>query len=315
MSRLEELPPDQRAALSILLRQRKSYAEVAALLGIGEQAVHDRAHAALAVLAPLQARGLDAATREEIGDYMLGQQPGVAERLRTRTLLSSSAPASLWARALAGELNGAGELPEIPPPPAAPPAATAPGAPPIGSLAEQAASPGVLEPPRSAPNSRLGGALLLGAILAAVIVVVILVSAGGGSSKKPAATTGTTAASKSSGPQVTGRFTLTPTAPHSKSSGAVEVLAEGEKRAYYIQAEHIPATNHFFYAIWLYNSPASALALSKAPAVGRSHKLAGAATLPENAGEFHEILLTRETRSKPTHPGHIVLRGPFTIKG
>ena len=29
MSRLDELPPDQRAALSLLLRQRKSYAEVA----------------------------------------------------------------------------------------------------------------------------------------------------------------------------------------------------------------------------------------------------------------------------------------------
>ena len=52
MSRLDELPPDQRAALSLLLRQRKSYGEVASMLGIGEQAVHDRAHAALAVLAP-----------------------------------------------------------------------------------------------------------------------------------------------------------------------------------------------------------------------------------------------------------------------
>ena len=76
MSRLEELPPDQRAALSILLRQRKTYAEVAAMLGIGEQAVHDRAHAALAVLAPQEARGLTPAMRQEIGDYMLSQQPG-----------------------------------------------------------------------------------------------------------------------------------------------------------------------------------------------------------------------------------------------
>ena len=58
MSRLDELPPDQRAALSLLLRQHKSYAEVAALLGIAERAVHDRAHAALAVLAPAQAREL-----------------------------------------------------------------------------------------------------------------------------------------------------------------------------------------------------------------------------------------------------------------
>ena len=32
MSRLDDLPPDQRAALSLVLRQSKSYAEVAALL-------------------------------------------------------------------------------------------------------------------------------------------------------------------------------------------------------------------------------------------------------------------------------------------
>ena len=32
MSRLDDLPPDQRAALSLLLRNRKSYAEVASLL-------------------------------------------------------------------------------------------------------------------------------------------------------------------------------------------------------------------------------------------------------------------------------------------
>src|ERR1700733_7913230 len=82
MSRLDELPPDQRAALSLLLRQRKSYAEVATLLGISELAVHDRAHAALAVLAPRRARELSSERRLEVGDYLLGQQPGVAERLR-----------------------------------------------------------------------------------------------------------------------------------------------------------------------------------------------------------------------------------------
>ncbi|HXP28513.1 MAG TPA: sigma factor-like helix-turn-helix DNA-binding protein, partial [Solirubrobacteraceae bacterium] len=60
MSRLDDLPPDQRATLSLLLRSRKSYADVATLLEIPEQAVRDRAHAALAVLAPSQARSLDA---------------------------------------------------------------------------------------------------------------------------------------------------------------------------------------------------------------------------------------------------------------
>ena len=312
MSRLEELPPDQRAALSILLRQRKTYAEVAGLLGITERAVHDRAQAALAVLAPSLARELDPALRQEIGDYLLSQQPGVAERLRTRTRLSSSAPASRWAQALAGELSGLGELPEIPQAPEAAGEAGGRGY----SLAEAASSPSLWEPP-SAPSSRLGGALVLAAIVAAVVVAVILIFSGGGSSKKTASShpaTTTSTVGKAAEPKEEARFTLKPTG-RSNSTGTVEILSENGRHAFYIEAEHIPATKHFFYAIWLYNSPSSALPLSKSPPVGKSHKLAGAALLPENAGEFHEILLTRETSQHPSHPGHVVLRGPFSLKG
>jgi hypothetical protein len=101
MSRLEELPPDQRAALSLLVRQRKGYAEVADMLRIPQRAVHDRVHAALAVLAPRQARAVDPAQRLEIGDYLLGQQASISERLRTRTYLGASEPARDWARAVA----------------------------------------------------------------------------------------------------------------------------------------------------------------------------------------------------------------------
>src|SRR5271168_3335872 len=111
MSRLDDLPPDQRATLSLLLGQRKSYAEVAALLSIPAQAVHDRAHAALAVLAPREARELTAARREDIGDYLLGQQAGVAERLATRTYLDSSGPARTWAHAISEQIAPLSEVP------------------------------------------------------------------------------------------------------------------------------------------------------------------------------------------------------------
>ena len=74
-----------RSALPAL-RQRKSYVEVAELLQISAQAVHDRAHVALAMLAPAQARELSSQERLEVGDYLLGQQTGIAERLKTRTL-------------------------------------------------------------------------------------------------------------------------------------------------------------------------------------------------------------------------------------
>ena len=116
MSRLDDLPPDQRATLSLLLRRRKSYADVAAMLDIDERAVHDRAHAALAVLAAAQARELSAEQREEVGDYLLGQRSG-AERLATRTYLEGSPQSRAWAHALTAELAplaAGAPLPEIP---------------------------------------------------------------------------------------------------------------------------------------------------------------------------------------------------------
>jgi hypothetical protein len=319
MSRLEELPPDQRAALSLLLYQRKSYAEVASLLRIAERSVHDRAHAALAVLAPRQARALTAARRLEVGDYLLGQQPSVAERLRTRTYLSGSEPARAWASELASQLAplaGTG-LPRIPAPTGAGAEAGAQPLQRVGELSSSSTGRRASVPPpapaRSLPSSRVGGAALLAVIAAAVIVAVILLTGGGSShSKKSTTTTATTAATKT-GPTIDEQITLKPPGAKSKSIGVVYVLSEGAKRAFFIEAQHIPASKGFYYAIWLYNSPTSALPLSKSPAVGSSHRLAGGSSLPSNAGEYHRILLTEETKTHPTHPGHIVLRGAFSV--
>jgi hypothetical protein len=311
MSTIDELPPDQRAALSVLLRQHKSYAEVATMLGIAEQAVHDRAHAALAVLAPREARGLDPASRQEIGDYLLSQQQNVGERLRTRTLLANSQAAGTWARALTAALTPlAGEaLPEIPEPGSSPVAAPQQSYP----LSQAASAPSTTI---AAPSSRRGGAIVLAVVAVVVIVVVILLASGGNggsSNKKNTASTSSSKTSKTTGPNAEGHFTLHAAEAHSASKGAVEILSEDGKRAFYIQAERLPETKHFFYAVWLYNSPTSALPLSKSPPVGKTHKLAGAALLPEDAGNYKEILLTRETSSRPTHPGHVVLRGPFKL--
>jgi hypothetical protein len=327
MSRLEELPPDQRAALSLLLRQRKSYAEVATLLQIPPGAVHDRAQAALAVLAPGEARALSAEQREEVGDYLLGQA-GIADRLKTRTYLSDSEPARTWARAVANELAAMtpAHLPEIPAgssndiphapaaaaataPPPAPPAA-APPAPPAGG---DGGAPREPLPP-SPSSSLLGGALVVAAVAVAVIVAVILLT--GGSGKHKAKTTATNASTTTSarGPSVH-TLPLRPPNPRSRSVGVVEVLSEGGKRAFYIEAEHIPPSHHFFYAVWLYNSPTSAQPLSKAPPVGASRRLAGGALLPADAGNYSHILLTKETNTRPRHPGAVVLEGPFSLEG
>jgi hypothetical protein len=320
MSRLDDLPPDQRATLSLLLRQRKGYAQVASLLGIEQRAVHDRAHAALAVLAPREARQLSAERREEIGEYLLGQQASVGGRLRTRTYLEGSAPARAWARALAAELAplAVAPLAEIPGP--APQAAAvnggdrAPAAERTGGVATSARA--------SLPSSRVGGALLLGAILAGVIVAVILLTGSGGSSQghtasSPArAATGASASgtSTTTKPIENKRITLTPTNPSSNAIGVAEVLSEGNKYAFFLAAEHLAPSNGFFYAVWLYNSPTSHEPVSRGPNVGANGRLQGGALLPADAGGYHTMLLTKETSTTPTHPGPVVLSGPFALR-
>jgi hypothetical protein len=328
MSRLDELPPDQRAALALLLSQRKSYADVAGLLGIDDRAVHDRAHAALAVLAPARARGLSAEDRERIGEHLLGQQGGVSERLRTRSLLDTSEPARAWARAVSAQLESLapGGLPEIPSadggaadgadalppgPAAADPSgvATAPATGETPGAAAPAGATGRSGP--ALPSSRVGGAIVLVALVGAIVAAVLLLS--GGSSHHR--TTTTSATTTSTGPSVTARIAMRSPSPTSRSIGLLQILAEGSRRAFYVVAEHMPASNGFFYALWLYNSPSSHEPLGRAPAVGSSHRLEGGGALPANAGEFKEVLLTRETSSRPTHPGTVVLHGSFTLGG
>jgi hypothetical protein len=309
MSRLDELPPDQRAALALLLRQRKSYAEVASMLAISERSVHDRAHAALVVLAPRQARAVAPEQRVEIGDYLLGQQSSVGERLRTRTFLAGSEPARTWANEIAAQLAplAASNLPEIPP-----------SAPAPQRLQDLSASPSPplarLSPARSLPSSRLGGAVVLAVIAAIVVVAIVLLTSGGSSHGKGSSKTSSTASSKT-GPTVESQITLKPPTSKSGSVGVVDVLAEDGKRAFFIEAQHLPQSKGFYYAIWLYNSPTSSLPLSKSPAVGATHRLAGGSLLPSSAGEYREILVTRETNPHPTHPGKVVLRGTFKLTG
>ena len=324
MSRLDDLPPDQRATLSLLLRRRKSYAEVAAMLDIDERAVHDRAHAALAVLAAPQARELSAEQREELGDYLLGQRTSVAERLATRTYLESSSAARAWAKALTAELatlaSGA-PLPEIPADtrPAEPTPPTTPATGPVAASAAPRAT--------AAPRSRLAGALLLAAIVAVIVVAVVLLTSGGGSSSNSSGsasgetdTSSTSSQTSSTGTQAgkakeDKRITLSSPDSASRSVGVAEVLSEGNQYAIYLAAQHLPPSkgNGFFYAVWLYNSATSFEAVSRAPDVGSNGSVQGGALLPKDAGKYHEMLLTRETASRPSKPGPVVLRGSFAL--
>jgi hypothetical protein len=266
MSRLDDLPPDQRAVLLLLVQQGKSHAEIADMLGIPESAVRERAHAGLEALA---------------GGAVTTQPP-------------TARP------------------PAMKPPTAQPPTTRPPTTQPTPRTRPE-------QPLRTQNTaSRRAGALLLGAILLVIVVVALLVSGGSSSHKSSSAsskTTGSSTTSTTAGePHIDKQLNLVSPDPASKAVGLVEVLSQGSKRAFLVTAEHLPPTeNGFFYAAWLYNSASDARVLGRAPNVSSNGQLQAVGSLPPNAGNFHQMLITRETSAKPSHPGPIVLNGPFSL--
>ncbi|HLI31302.1 MAG TPA: hypothetical protein VKU89_00995 [Solirubrobacteraceae bacterium] len=100
--RAADLPPDQLAALSLLLRRGRSPEQIAAALGIDAEAVRARARTAALALAPAGA-GLAERERERVADFLLGFGDE-AQRLVTLEELHGSEPLRALARELAGAL-------------------------------------------------------------------------------------------------------------------------------------------------------------------------------------------------------------------
>ncbi|HWX88025.1 MAG TPA: RNA polymerase sigma factor [Solirubrobacteraceae bacterium] len=273
MTDLDRLPPDQRAVLSLVLERGRSYGEVAEMLGIPESAVRDRAHAALDALAG------DPQLRGEHAS--LPPRPGPGSRAAEGASNRSSATGTSAAR-----------TPGSPSSPA-----------PAG---------------RVPTGSRRAGALLLGAIVVVIVVAVVLISSGGGkssgqgtaTSSSTAATTTTTSAGK---PSLNKTISLSSPDPELKASGTAYVLSESARSAFYITAQGLPPSSGFFYAVWLYNSPSSSTPLGRASSVGSDGRMQGGNPLPTSANLYHQLIVTRETSTHPSHPGPIVLKGTFAL--
>lgn len=245
MSALDSLPPDQRAVLQLVVRQGRSYDDLATLLRTSPDAVRTRAQAGLAGLA---GDALDAGQRGQIGDYLLNQL-GVSQRGEVRRTLTSSPDALAWARRAREELAGlaAGELPELPdeseesaeaPPPAVAPEAGPEPAEPVETVhpekepdEEPLDEEDPVETAKRLPDvaaassaatedtspSRLGGiALLAGVGLLIIAIVVALVSSRGGndsSSPTTSSTPSTQAQTPASSQTSTGQTSTNPAQP------------------------------------------------------------------------------------------------------
>jgi hypothetical protein len=66
--------------------------------------------------------------------------------------------------------------------------------------------------------------------------------------------------------------------------------------------------------VWLFKPPSQAQLLGYVnPPVGSNGRLQTAGSLPANANQFNQLLVTLETQRNPKLPGQIVLQGPLAV--
>lgn len=305
MPRLDDLPADRRAVLQLLLEQGKTYDDLASLLRIAPETVRSRAHDALDRLGPASGEALHPDDREDISDYLLGQQPA-SERAATRRLLERSAGARAWARVVSGELRGLTRdgLPDIP-----------------AEQAEVEEAFDALEARkearvRQARSSRLGGVLLLAAVGLAIAFFVIFVVADSGDDGDSASagqqTTATTGTSTTS--QVLGQVNLNaPQGSSSKALGAVTLVRQGDETGLILQGQDIPRNEPGdVYALWV-TAPSGSARIGFVPRVGKNGRLQVSGPVPAgiDLSKYDTMVLSRETTRRPKTPGPVVLSGPL----
>ena len=291
MAPVDSLPADQQAVLSLLLRQGRSYAQIAGMLKISDAAVRERAHGALAALGPA-AGDLSARRRAEIGDWLLGQADD-DERADTQALLDRSEPARAWAGAVASELAplGGERVPEVP------------------ASARAAAAPAAGRP----RSSRVGGAVLLALVALVAVVVVVLVTRGsdddGGGSQ--ASTTSAQAEASQSQPVAQVNLRAPEGAPAPRALGVMQVLRVDGQLAVNAIFEGLPKpkSKNVGYGIWLSTPGGDRKWLGFVNTADEQGRLLVQGRFDENVTAYRDVLLTRETRRDPSRPGTIYLRG------
>jgi len=310
MPSLDTLDDGQRALLQLLLKQGKSYEDLAGLLRTDPAGVCRRAHEAVEALGPVTA-GVARDRRNEIADYLLGQQ-SASRRAATRELLEGSAVARTWARAVGGALRPIAPegLPDVPAEPAEVEQA-------FDALDRRTARQEEVR-----RSSRAGGMALFAGLglLLAIGLLWALGAFDGPAEDRPAANTTSTATT-----QTPTRYEPLQTAvmkpPRGRSSKAeaVAVIARPvgtEDLSLAIKGVKLARSpkRGWAYSIWLYSSPTSARFVGfPTRLVGRDGALEFAFQLEKDTGNFKEVLLTRETVEQPARPGEIVLRGPLEV--
>jgi hypothetical protein len=302
MASIDQLPPDERAVLQLVLQQGRSYSDLAGLLSIPEDEVRRRAAAAVDRLGPGTVR-IPPVRKEQIADYLLSQA-GPDEADETRRFLAGSAGGRAWARGVAGELRALKpDLPEIPETEATPPPAPAAAAASTPAAAAPAPAPGGSR----RPSSRVGGIIVIAGVVAVVAVLAIALL-GGDDNPSSQASTGTTQTTPAQ-PRVEGQFELKGKA--GRARGLASIVNQGGTRAMALVGERVPAnTSKDTYVVWLTGPGGKAQRLGFAQqAVGKDGKFSALAVLPAQLTGLDTVVISLETTQDPKKPARPVLEG------
>ena len=301
MATFDQLSPEKRAIVELVLQQGKTYPELAEMLGMPESRVRELARDALVELAPVSVRGVEDDWRGQLADYVLGQQSG-PEATATKGHLRRSEAARSWARSLLDSLEQLyvnGSVPAIPEGER-------------GRAKRPAAEPGV-QPARAGglatPDAVTRRRLLAGAAAAAVILLAVLVWPIGlltGGDDEAGGTSGDNQPAAQTGDQNQQAATGQP-------AGIAVVVDQGGKQQLLVQAARLaPSGQNEGYYVWLYNSPSDARSLG-GQVTDEQGSYQAIGDFPADYAKYKFIDVTRQpVGNDPNvkHSGESVLRGP-----
>ena len=297
MATFDQLSPEQRAIVELVLRQGKTYDELAEMLGMPEARVRELARDALVELAPVSVRGVEEDWRGQLADYVLGQQSG-PEATATKGHLRRSEAARSWARSLLDSLEQLYENGSVP-------------AIPEGERKARRAEPvqrntGSALAPATDPLMRRrllagAGALLLVLLIVLVWPIGLLTGDDDNSSSAGSEPSSNTSNRQASSGQQSGQ-----------PAGIAIVVQRNGKKQLLVQAANLaPSGQSEGYYVWLYNSPDDAKSLG-GQVTDQQGNYQALGAFPADYADYKYIDVTRQQVGKDPnvkHSGDSVLRG------
>jgi hypothetical protein len=312
MATFDQLSPEKRAIVELVLQQGKTYPELADMLGMPESRVRELARDALVELAPVSVRGVEEDWRGQLADYVLGQQSG-PEATATKGHLRRSEAARSWARSLLDSLEqlyANGSVPAIPEGErgraARRPVAAAFGAP---ARSESDGGPRGLSTADPVMRRRLLAGAGVAALLLLIAVLLWPIGVLTGDDDSSSSDNASSNAQPASG------TSTTPNQPAANGPAGVAVVVdrEGKKQLLVQAAKLAPSGQNEGYYVWLYNSPSDSRSLG-GQVTDQQGNYQAIGDFPADYAKYKYIDVTKQAIGKSTnikHSGQSVLRGPM----